>query len=192
MYEFFKNNPEGNYIRVTLDNKKLLKEHFNSKGYHEFNTLSSVPEHEELIMYFDETNSYVFCKEHDYKEAIKIWTEYSAEQFIDANYILKEKVKTLEPKLRELFDNENNVIVCDSKEDKLLLFELLDKLNYKTASNISYKNNNIALYGSLESYIRPGGGIHGNISSIDKNYKIINFKNILKEIDLEDLKQLKL
>jgi len=195
MYEFFKNNQEGNYIRVSLDNKELLKKHFNSKGYYKFNeSFHTDPEHEQLIMYFDETDSYIFCKESSYEEAIKTWTEYPAEQFIGNQHELKRKLKlVLRTRLKSLFDNPDLCFVADTANEKLRLLALLNHLKFKPC------NGDDEIYLNQECFINPNNVIYTFDGTWDelkdtktKMYRIVNFKDILKEIDLEDLKQLKL
>lgn len=166
-YFIIKNEEEAKFVESFLINNKYEKYSGVSKNeYSEYRPI--------LRFYKNKgrSNTYQFLKEDILKMII------NAQEFI-LNDIIKPSV---ESQLREIFDNPNNVIFCNTIEEKHKLFKLLDKLKYKTQNGNSYLNNTNFL--ELSQYIKPSKGVRDSLKVAKKyNYNIIYFsdlKNLIK------------
>lgn len=117
--------------------------------------------------------------------------EYNFLSFIDIGMIrleLSNYIKnSIESKIREIFDNPNNGIACHTIEEKNKLFNLLDKLGYKSVFNESYINMTKIphSYKDTSKYINISNGRQGEIKLGFKSGKNIiyfsDLKNLIKE-----------
>jgi len=93
----------------------------------------------------------------------------------------------LESKLKELLLNPNICFKLDTVEEKISMNKLMVELGLKWASKKSFETQSIHSIMRINSYFIPFSEGGSKILSNIENRKVISFKDILKEIKLEEL-----
>lgn len=119
------------------------------------------------------------CSLFIYEKNTYFWSNFAPDSSFN-NIVINNK--SIESKLREIFDNPDNVIACNTIEEKHKLFKLLNKLEYKTSSRRIYNIDCIGHY-QLENVTIVSEGTNYHIDSAKEDkLNIIYFSDLINLI----------
>ncbi len=111
----------------------------------------------------------------------------SYQEILYSDVIKPNSLSLLESKLKNLFLDPSICIRLDSIQDRCKMTKLMIELDFKWLSGISFINQSIESVSDNKYFIPFANNTGSRLLAYVTDKKIIPFKNILKEIGLEEL-----